>query len=122
MYDKDKIIREHLKTLTVEDISDSTYLFGVDFDTDSLDTIFNKLITIYDNVKTLRGMIDNDFKSPDDIKILMPSTPQTKSVIIQDCARKESALEKALANPTVYDEFVARLSEIDKTQVTGRPR
>lgn len=124
MNNPEKEIREHLKTLTFEDIADSSNLFGVDFDTESLDVIFDKLITMYESVKVLKSMIDNNFKNNDGPKVLMPSSPQTQSLIIRDCYGKESVLKKILSNKVVYDQFVARLKERNCSleKETGRPR
>ena len=122
MKNNESIIREHLKSLSVEDIADSTYLFGVNFDTESLDSIFSKLITIYETVMTLKSMIDNNFQNEDGPKILMPSTPQTQSIIIRDYYSKRAVLEKILSNEVIYEEFERKLNIKNDNLGNGRPR
>ena len=97
-------VRNYLKSFTVEDIANSVYLFGMDFDTVPIELIMESLGTLYEEVKTLKGMIDRDF-NPVNGEIL-PKDPVIQSNIIQDCFKKESALLKALSNKDVYEMFI----------------
>jgi hypothetical protein len=104
MYNREHIIREYLKKLTVEDIADSVYLFGIDFDSEPLDSIMSALSGLFEEVQTLRGMINRDFEPQNGE--LLPKSYEVQSGIIEDCYRKESALLKILSCKEVYDEFV----------------
>ena len=96
-------IRNHFKTFTVEDIANSVYFYGIDFDTVPMETLMKNLDGLYHEVKTLNGMIERDFKPLNGE--LLPKDPAIQSGIIQDYYRKESALLKALSNDDVYSMF-----------------
>ena len=97
-------IRNYLKSFTVEDIANSVYLFGIDFDTVSIDYIMESLNALYEEVKTLKAMVDRDFKPLNGE--LLPKDPVVQTGIIQDLYKKESALLKALGNKDIYSAFV----------------
>lgn len=115
-------IRQHLKKLTYEDLADSVYLFSINFNTDSLDNIFDSIMALYQNVKVLKEMVDSNFKSTDGVKVLMPSSRETQSVVIQDYVRKEFVLEKVLANKTVKSVFFKILSELEREEAAKKER
>lgn len=115
--DTDDIIRNYFKTLTDEDIANSTFLYGIDFDNDPLDKIFKAVSQLYDNVTELNSMIARNFTSKHDVK--MPKDFNTQSIIIQDYHCKSSALRKILSNKTVYAAFVA-YSETNKDKRASR--
>lgn len=104
-------IREHFKTFTPIDIADSTYLFGINFDTDSIESILDNVIALYREVKELRDIIDSDFRKDSEEKVLVPRGRETQSIVIENCYRKESALNKALSNQYVLESVRKRLAE-----------
>lgn len=107
-------IRNYLKTFSVEDIANSVYLFGINFDTAPIDTIIESLDSLYEEVKTLKSMIDRNFESQNGE--LLPKSPMVQAGIAQDCYRKESALLKALSNQDIYNTFVNyKMSETKKS-------
>ena len=99
--DTSDIIRNHLKTLTDEDIANSVYLFGRDFDTEPIDGILQALSSLTDEVATLNAMISRDFEPIGDVK--MPKDAKTQEIIIRDYNCKKDALMKALSNEAVYN-------------------
>ncbi len=102
--DRESKIREYLKTLDYVDIANSTFLFGVDFDNDSIDQIMKSISALYMNVMSLKDLIDRDFKPVGGE--LLPKDPETQSIIIRDYNAKESALYKVLNNDDVYSAFI----------------
>ena len=104
-------IREHFKTFTSTDIADSTYLFGINFDTDSIESILDSVIALYQEVKMLSDIIDSDFRKDSEVKVLVPKTQETQNIVIENCYRKEAALNKALSNPYVLESVKKRLTE-----------
>lgn len=108
MNDIEKNIRDYLKTLTPEEIANSVYLFGVNFDSISMDLLFEKLFSLYENVTALRNMIDDNFSNGDGPKILLPKSSEIQSIIIRDCYCKADVLNKILENTTILNEFNSR--------------
>ena len=104
MYSQEENIRNHFRKFSVEDIADSVHFYGLDFDNDSIDKIMQSLDSLYEEVTSLRSMIDRNFQS--EIKTLMPNSPEIQTGIIQDCYKKESALLKALSNQDVINAFL----------------
>ena len=109
-------IREHFKTFTPIEIADSTYLFGINFDTDPIESILDSVIALYREVKTLKELDDTDFKKDSDIKVLVPKTQETQTIVIQNYYRKESALNKALSNEYVFEGVKQRLIETTREE------
>lgn len=109
-------IREHFKTFTPIEIADSTYLFGINFDTDPIESILDSVIALYREVKTLKELVDSDFKKDSDIKVLVPKTQETQTIVIQNYYRKESALNKALSNEYVFEGVKQRLIETTREE------
>lgn len=97
-------IRNYLKTLTVDDIANSVYFFVIDFDIESIESIMQLLNRLYEEVKTLRSIIDRNFESQNGERL--PKDGYTQKMIIQDCYKKESALLKILSNMDVYNMFI----------------
>ena len=116
MYTTEQNIRNYLKTFTVEDIANSVYLFGVNFDTEPIESIMQSLNALYEEVKTLKGMIEKDFKPQNGE--LLPRDPMTQAGVIQDCYRKESALLKALSNTDIYNMFITYKHEKEKKTIS----
>lgn len=104
-------IREHFKNFTPIDIADSTYLFGINFDTDSIESILDNVIALYREVKELRDIIDSDFRKDSEERVLVPRDRETQNIVIENCYRKESALNKALSNQYVLESVRKRLAE-----------
>lgn len=104
-------IRNYFKTFTQEDLANSVYLFGIDFDKESLDTIFGYLIALYNEVVILKDMINRDFEQREGEHVLLPKDPKIQTIIIQDYFRKEAALQKALNNEDVYNKLISYLVE-----------
>ena len=102
--DRESKIREYLKTLDYVDIANSTFLFGVDFDNDSIEHIMAMIMSLYINVKNLKSIIDRNFKPVDGE--LLPKDPTVQAMIIRDYYAKESALNKVLNNDDVYTAFI----------------
>ena len=97
-------IRNYLKTFTAEDIANSVYLFGIDFDKASIESIMSALNSLYEEVKTLKSIVDRNFESTNGERL--PKDSMIQERIIQDCYRKEEALKKALSNKDIYDTFL----------------
>lgn len=104
-------IREHFKTFTPIEIADSTYLFGINFDTDPIESILDSVIALFREVKELRDIVDSDFRKDSEEKVLVPRDRETQNIVIQNCYRKESALNKALSNKYVFEGVKQRLIE-----------
>lgn len=116
-------IREHLKKLSVVDIADSVYLFGINFDKDSMDSIMSAIFALYNEVIDLKDMVERDFESRDGEKVLMPSTPQSQAVVIGDYYRKSDALTKVMASKEIRSllgEYIRR--EYTEQDSNGRAR
>lgn len=121
MYNKEIIneceIRNFLKTLTVEDIANSTYLFGIDFDKATIEDILECIIVLYNNVQTLHDIIRKDFKEDG---VLLPQSPETQAVIIADYECKGSVLLKLLNNSSIKDAISKKLKEKDNTHKSSK--
>ena len=89
--------------MTVEDIANSVHFFGIDFDNESIETIMQILNRLYEDVKTLRNIIDRDFKSQKEERL--PKDEHTQR-IIKDCNNKETVLFKILSNGNIYNMFI----------------
>ena len=111
MINSENEIREHLKALTPKDIADSTYLFGVDFENEPIESILDSIISLYDETKQLNKIIESDFGKNNEEKILLPQSRETQSIVIENYSRKYDALEKILSNPYVADEVAKRIKE-----------
>ena len=105
MYSESQEIRSYLKTLTTEDIANSFYLIGVNFDTVDLDTLFGYIIALYNNVMDLQSLIDRNFQPENDEKVLLPTDPKVQANIIIDYNKKSEALSKILENDAVNITF-----------------
>ena len=105
MYSDEQEIRAHFKTLTNEDIANSIYLIGVDLDTIDIDSLLDKVYSLYEEVNTLRRMINGGFKPEGDDPVLLPKDPRVQAGIMDDLSRKQSALIKILDNDKVYYAF-----------------
>lgn len=104
-------IRDHFKTFTPVEIADSTYLFGINFDTDSIESILDSVIALYREVKELRDLIASDFRKDSEERVLVPRERETQNIVIENCYRKECALNKALSNRYVFESVKRRLAE-----------
>lgn len=106
-------IRKYLKTFTYEDIVNSIYLFGVDFDTASIDDIMQSLCSLYKEVSDLKVMVDRNFEPLDGERL--PKDPRVQAVIIQDYDIKKTVLLKALSNTDIYNALKSyRMAESQK--------
>ena len=104
--EKELAIRNFFKTLSNEDIANSVYLFGLDFNKISLDSLFGYLIALYNEVIVLKDMVDRNFEQREGEHVLLPKDPKVQSVIIGDYYRKEGVLLKILNNKDVYELFI----------------
>lgn len=111
-------IRKFLKTLSVEDIADSVYLFGIDFDNASMKSIMGAINSLYEHVDTLKSIIDRNFESMNGERL--PKDSVTQAVIVQDCSRKESALAKILSNQDVYNAFM-NYKKLENQEISLEP-
>ncbi len=119
----ENIIREHMKKLSVMDIADSVYFFGINFDTCSLDDIVSSVWSLYCEVETLGRMVENDFQSDDDVKVLIPKSRETRDIVAQDYYRKKGALDKALAcKDLVVLVRESMKKEYEKQETSGRSK
>ena len=107
----DKKIREYFKTFTPVEIGDSTYLFGINFDTAPMEIILDSLIALYQEVKDLRELIDSNFREDSEEKILVPKDQTTQQIVIENYYRKTCVLQKALSNTNVLISLKARIRE-----------
>ena len=97
-------IRKYLsENITEEDKGRSIHLFGVDFINDPINEIIGHINSLYEDVQQLSTMIDGNFKSSDDVKVLMPSSRDVQQGIVQDCAAKNIVLTKVLEAPYVTE-------------------
>ena len=62
------------------------------------------LSSLYEEVKSLRGIVDRNFESLEGERL--PKDPEHQSIVIQQCHQKELALKKALSNTDVYQAFL----------------
>ena len=106
MITKEINIRNFFKTLSNEDLANSVYLFGLDFDNISLDDLFGHLIALYNEVVILKDMVDRNFEQREGEHVLLPRDPKVQSVIIGDYYRKKGVLSKVLNNNDVYEVFI----------------
>lgn len=109
-----KQIREHFKTFTPIDIADATHLFGINFDTDSIESILDSVIALYREVKNLRDLIGSNFMEDSEEKVLVPKDKATQDIVIENCYRKQVVLNKALSNEYVLKMVKARIKEQEK--------
>ena len=105
IHEHDQEIRNHFNTFTVEEIANSTYFNGIDFNTEPIESIMSYLNDLFENVKTLSKMIDRNFKQKNDEHVLLPSDHNTQKIIGRDYYEKSAVLSKALSNKCVYDRF-----------------
>lgn len=114
-------IRNYLKTFTVEDIANSVYLFGINFDTAPIDYIMQSLSSLYEEVRVLKDMVDRDFNQKDGELVRLPKDRASQEVVIRDYYRKESALLKALSNEDIYNAFVSyKMTESKKNNRSNK--
>ena len=106
IHEHDQEIRNHFNTFTVEEIANSTYFNGIDFNTESIESIMSYLNALFENVKTLSEMIDRNFKQKNDEHVLLPRDHNTQEIIGRDYYEKSAVLSKALSNKYVYDRFI----------------
>lgn len=117
MINKENEIRTYLKSLTIEDIANSVYLVGVNFEKAPIDEIMSRIISLLYEVNSLKSIIAN-FK--DEPKVLSPipraslnpkDSQEYRRVITEEYYRKNNALIKIATNSYVYDELVRKMSE-----------
>lgn len=102
-------IRNFMRGLTVEDIADSVHLFGADFDSESIASLIDRVISLYSEVATLKDLVTRNFESENHDKILVPQSSETQSVVIQDYYRKSAVLEKLLSNKTIMTAVISKI-------------
>ena len=107
MTNTEQNIRNYLKTLTVEDIADSVYLFGIDFDKAPMIDIMGALSSLYEEVKVLEGMVARDFEQEEGKLVRLPKDKYTKDVVIRNYSRKRAALAKVLRNKNIFEVFTS---------------
>lgn len=112
MKNEEKEIRSFMKTLSVEDIADSVHLFGADFDQEEIDSLIERIISLYNEVVTLKNLVDRGFESENRDKVLIPQSRDTQTVVMQDYYRKESILEKLLSNKFIKDAVISKLVQM----------
>ena len=82
-------IRSFLKKLTNEELYDSEYLLGINFDKAPIESIIGSLVSLYDNVSILKSRIESDLKH------LSP-------LAIDDFYRKRNVLVKLMDDNRIY--------------------
>ena len=109
-------IREYLKKLSNEDIANSVYLVGIDFDNCALDIIINSIIQLLNEVISLKNIYDSFKEEP---KVLSPipkishnpkESPQYRQAISEEYFRKSSALTKIVSNNYIYEEVFRKMT------------
>jgi len=108
MYDnylKEQEARAYLKTFSAVDISNSTYLFNIDFDNDPIDDICSSIESLYNETLSLQRLIESNFcaTNEDGDKVLVPSSPKVQGIIINDYIQKCGVLNKCFANDSLVD-------------------
>lgn len=114
-------IRKYLKSFSEEEIANSIYLFGLDFETDSFDNILDSIAALYDEVNTLKRIIESRFENSEG-KVLKKEQATTQYNIIQDYQKKSSVLKKMLMNDNIYEAVETRIYEIEKRNSTQSSR
>lgn len=95
------IIRNYLKTLSVEDIANSVYMYGINFDTATIDLIISSINSLYEEVITLDRIVESGFVSETGARL--PKDSKNQEIIIQDYSKKKDALLKILSNKNIFD-------------------
>ena len=116
----EQIIRDHLKTLSIEDIADSVYLYGVDFDKAPIESIMEAIYSLNSEVKSLGSLVERNFEQEEGKHVRLPKDRVTKNVVIESYYQKESALRKILSNSYVYfvfDNYRKAREELEKQLV-----
>ena len=119
---KEERVREFLSKLPLEVIVDSTFLYGVDFETASLDTIMGRICSLTEHIKSL----ENLFAEYDGSKVLRISPkPTLSNEIYSDYDNKQDALRIILSNKDVlflYKLYLAEMKQQEKQNSTRKPR
>ena len=97
----ESIIRNHLKNLSLEDIANSVYLYGIDFNSEPIDSIVRSIYTLYEEVTLLEKIVESNFVSETGARL--PKDSATRTIIIQDYDMKKDALGKILKNERICD-------------------
>lgn len=87
-YDEFKI-RSFLKKLSNEELYDSEYLLGVNFEKAPMESIVSSLVSLYDNVSLLKSRIESNVKN------LSP-------LAVDDFYRKRNVLIKLMDDNRIY--------------------
>lgn len=94
-------VRNYLKTLSHVTIVDSVYLFGMDFDSESIYEIFKSIYALEKEVESLQSIINRNFESVNGE--MLPKSRESQAIISQGCFRKSTALDNILKNKTLKD-------------------
>ncbi len=114
MENDELIIRKHLKSLSHVDIADSIYLFGVNLDTEPIDSIMQDIYTLHREIRTLRSMIDRNFVPINGE--LIPQGRQAQTAVIQSCHHKEQSFAKIMSNETLYKCYIRYAADLKKQE------
>lgn len=87
VYDEFRM-RSFLKKLTNEELYDSEYLLGVNFDKASMESIIASLVSLYDNVSLLKVKIEGN--------------NSVSSIAVEDFKRKQKVLIKIMDDNRLY--------------------
>jgi hypothetical protein len=111
MDEKEKNVRNYLKELTMIDKKNSSYLAGVDFDTEPMESILRKIDSLDEEVDLLEEMIHNHFPSTDGYPRPEPLSQQK---IIEDYKKKSDVLQKIRRNWDLFQMLMIYKSEREK--------
>lgn len=102
-------LRGFLLTLSPETLYFS-HLFGMDLVGAPIESIVSRVISLAYEVSTLKTMIENDFKSSDDVKVLRPSDQKTQTIVIQDYYCKLEALSIVMSNDNMRNAYINQIT------------
>ena len=123
---REKGARDFLSKLPLYVIVNSTFLYGVDFKTASLDTIMGRICSLTEHIESLENLIA-EYDTPT-VKVLRISEkPTLPNEIYSDCDNKQDALRVILSNKDVlflYKLYLAKMKqqEEQKEHSTRKPR
>jgi len=105
-------IKKYFNNFSEEEIANSVYLYGLDFENDSFDNILDSVAALYDEVNTLNDIIVSRFENNEG-KVLTKEQSAVQYNIIQDYQKKSSILKRILMNDNVYEAVESRIFEIE---------
>jgi len=115
-------IRKYLSSLSLDDVANSVYLYGIDFNNENLDKIFESILFLYDEVATLQKIIQERFENLDETQVLTAEESAMQAAIIQDYHKKSNVLNKVLNNNEIYESIENDIIKIESKINGGSSR